>query len=259
MQGDSTQAVWSAEEGPFPFGAAVMPIVSSAAPSRILRPRHLARGGDRPCGRPYLLAQLQKSHRRGARGEDGRPRRHRARGRLVLQLVWQRRSAARFRPALAGRPGGEHQGLVRGHQSPVREVPAALQDRGHFVRDRRTRGDGGRDRSRVLARLSRDADQPDAEGRRHRPPARQRRSAGAVVVADNGVAYALRRRSIRAPRHSAQTSSSTAQQPSSSRAIPTPWAEWCRAAPSSWRRSIIFARSPAPRSTPTRPTTSCGA
>jgi cystathionine gamma-synthase len=30
MQGDSTQAVWSAEEGPFPFGAAVMPIVSSA-------------------------------------------------------------------------------------------------------------------------------------------------------------------------------------------------------------------------------------
>ena len=29
-QGDSTQAVWSAEEGPFPFGAAVVPIVSSA-------------------------------------------------------------------------------------------------------------------------------------------------------------------------------------------------------------------------------------
>jgi len=28
--GDSTRAVWSAEEGPFPFGAAVMPIVSSA-------------------------------------------------------------------------------------------------------------------------------------------------------------------------------------------------------------------------------------
>jgi cystathionine gamma-synthase len=28
--GDSTKAVWSAEEGPFPYGAAVMPIVNAA-------------------------------------------------------------------------------------------------------------------------------------------------------------------------------------------------------------------------------------
>ena len=29
-RGDSTNAVWAAEEGPFPYGAAVMPIVNAA-------------------------------------------------------------------------------------------------------------------------------------------------------------------------------------------------------------------------------------
>ena len=29
-RGFSTQSVWAAEEGPFPFGAAVMPIVNAA-------------------------------------------------------------------------------------------------------------------------------------------------------------------------------------------------------------------------------------